>query len=200
LHDLIGVWLESRRRLGWVVGDTGAVDADGDIVPEPEWRLSESGMERLAMLREKRRFVPAVSSALGSTAVEGLKAAVKVGIAAVPALVLAWLVGLIENPSVIGFAVATFGFLAATVLATLRLRAVERARNPGLQEIESVGNAFAQAHISEAENLTAYYKAMAAQTEADNAAMEACNSELEAWLKADADLRGPLPEFPGSAA
>jgi hypothetical protein len=141
----IGNWLESRRRQGFVVGEKGAVNASGEEVIQPEWRLTEAGLRRVRDLSDEQRLVPAtVVPALQRNALERLGTAMKTAIAAVPALALAWLVGLIEDPSAAGFAVAAVGFVAVVLLAAARQRAVSRARNPRLREVERIGFTYAK--------------------------------------------------------
>ena len=133
-------WLESRRRLGLVVGESGSMTAFGASVSHPEWRLTEEGIARLRALSEEQRLIPrALLGRLGQTAVDGLTMAITTATAAVPALLLAWMVGLINDPSPVAFLVAGVFFAAVSIVAAARLRAVRRARTPAQREVERVG-------------------------------------------------------------
>ncbi len=145
IRERITPGLESRRRVGLVVGEAGAVTATGIPVVEPEWRLTDAGVAYLQTRSEEKRLVPrVVLNRLGAVAVDGLTTAMKTAIAAFPALVLAWMVGLIRDPSPIGFSAAAALFAGVAGLALARARAVSLANAPALREVLRAGGEFAQ--------------------------------------------------------
>jgi hypothetical protein len=166
-------------------------------------------------LAEKQRFVPkAVVGGLGATAVDGLKTAMKTAIAAFPALVLAWMVGVVQHPSPIGFGVAAVGFAATVYVASARLRAVRRAQNPELREVERTARAWIDELDTSSRNRGKYLDEVVARSKRDTALfvqwtleseehhanvqakMEAWTREREAWAQADPASRPPEPKPP----
>jgi hypothetical protein len=113
-------WAQTARRRGLVEQDPA----------EPSlWRLTEEGNTRLSRLQAERRFIPkAVSARLLETVTDGLLLALKTFVAGVPALFVAWAVGLFNDPSAVGFGILGAVYLLGAALAVIRWRSVKRAR------------------------------------------------------------------------
>ena len=211
LREHITPWLESRRRVGLVVGEAGAVTATGIPVVEPEWRLTDAGVAYLQTRSEEKRLVPrVVLNRLGAVAVDGLTTAMKTAIAAFPALVLAWMVGLIRDPSPIGFSAAAALFAGVAGLALARARAVSLANAPALREVLRAGGEFAQELEASNRNWGAYLDDALLEAERGSRALEQWQVEWDAWVaksdqwvqdsadwdQTDPATRGPRPIAP----
>lgn len=116
----IALWLDSARRRVLVESDENRAE---------EWRVTDRGRKRLDSLQAQRALIPrSVIDRVIATAVDGLLLALKTVVAGVPAVLLAWAVGIIQNPNTEGLLV--LGSLYALIAGggVLRWRAVRRAR------------------------------------------------------------------------
>ena len=113
-----------RRALerGMVALGEGNRDAWGDRLPQPEWVVTDRGCRRATELEQARHFWPKpvaerVIRGVGDSAAKALQAC----LAAIGVLLVAWISGALDDPSVVGIVLLTG--LAVLVLSAAAIAA-----------------------------------------------------------------------------